>query len=487
MIKGQSKLKTQWDNAKTIYLWEWILFSILFVLLFISYNYWDLIITTRHSINFWTYLFKGDVLNFYQLNVNPPITNFNTSFAAYPFTMYLIFAIWDFPLWILEFVFKIDPFTSRIALLYAKSILIPFLIGSCIVLYKIAKQLKVENYQAKWCVFLYLSSIFVLSAIGLSGQYDIFSVLFSLLGLYYYLKQDNKKFILFFAIAISAKLFAVFLFVPLLLLRKKKIYQIFLYGIAGFSLYFLLTLLFRPFPQEYSQMTTRMISFLFKNNISVMSDGFLSLFVFSTLGLWIYCYIKDETNIDNWMVVYIALLSYAILFLFAYTHPYWIILIAPYISLVMVNNIEFFKVNILLETVCSAALLLHYILYQWWCYTTEFCNYSVLSKLFGIIRNPYYVNYSLRDIVHRILKDDKLFAIILQSCTTVFVVGMVSFLIFNFGLIKDKGNVKSFSDELKLEGNTQIRTMVWIRFAINLFIVSIPILIYLFIRITGRV
>lgn len=47
-----------------------------------------------------------------------------------------------------------------------------------------------------------------------------------LLGIYYYLKSDNTKFILFFSIAITFKYFALLIFIPLLLLREKKIEKV---------------------------------------------------------------------------------------------------------------------------------------------------------------------------------------------------------------------------------------------------------------------
>ena len=80
--------------------------------------------------------------------------------------------------------------------------------------------------NAKWAAYLFLSSAVVFVEIGLVGQLDVLAFPFLLLGIYYYQRKNYKKFILFFSIAISFKLFPLFIFIPLVLLYEKNVLKI---------------------------------------------------------------------------------------------------------------------------------------------------------------------------------------------------------------------------------------------------------------------
>lgn len=55
-------------------------------------------------------------------------------------------------------------------------------------------------------------------------------------GLYFYLKDEKKKFITFFAIAVVCRMFALWVYIPLVLLKEKRIRKILLYGVGLISL-----------------------------------------------------------------------------------------------------------------------------------------------------------------------------------------------------------------------------------------------------------
>ena len=66
------------------------------------------------------------------------------------------------------------------------------------------------------------TSAFVYVAIGINGQTDVIGVVFVLLGFYLYISDDTQKgfykFLAAFMIAAPFKMFAIFIFVALLLL-----------------------------------------------------------------------------------------------------------------------------------------------------------------------------------------------------------------------------------------------------------------------------
>ena len=55
-------------KEKTFFSVLWTITIVLMVLLLFSHTYNDIVITTRHGINFWSILKNGDFFQFYQVN-----------------------------------------------------------------------------------------------------------------------------------------------------------------------------------------------------------------------------------------------------------------------------------------------------------------------------------------------------------------------------------------------------------------------------------
>ena len=87
----------------------------------------------------------------------------------------------------------------------------------------IGEILNISKERCKWMLILFCSTILVALPVFHIAQTDILYTYFSLLGIRAYLKNDNKRFIVFFAMSISCKLIAVLVFIPLILLREKRI------------------------------------------------------------------------------------------------------------------------------------------------------------------------------------------------------------------------------------------------------------------------
>ena len=117
-----------------------------------SYCYGDIIITAGHGIGVWESLFNGSITNYYYDMKGT---------AIYSFPLYIVFALWDLLLYIIKCFCRVELLDSRVLLAYAKSILIPFLIGLAFIIYKIYKNIEIYNLKFKWCVFYFLSSSFV--------------------------------------------------------------------------------------------------------------------------------------------------------------------------------------------------------------------------------------------------------------------------------------------------------------------------------------
>ncbi|OJU18416.1 MAG: hypothetical protein BGN88_04745 [Clostridiales bacterium 43-6] len=463
-LKFESFLKA-YRNSLEPYKAEWIILFSMIGIMFFSHLYWDIVITTRHGINVWTSLFEGHLNNFYFDNTQPQITNYATSCAIYPFPVYIAFAIWNFPLWVMEHVFHKDPFTSTVALMYAKCILLPFLLGSAYLVKKICIQLSISVHHAKWCAFYFLSSNLVFFAVVVTGQYDIFSVFFILLGFYYYVKNDVQKFLLFFAIAFSFKLFAVFIFIPLLLLKEKRIFRILLYCIASLSIYCISSMIF-PMPAGSSAIAINMIGRLFSQ---VLPLTFIStpIFVIATVCLWLFCYIKNPDEDNNRMALYVSFLAMAILFVCCYTNLYWIILLSPFVCMLCFTNQKYLKINMLIETLLCGTVIFSLDIAGSPVFSLYTTNNTFLSKIFGNIPYDKYDKY-FGSILKDIIKNETVLSYLAPSCTAAFVAGLVVFSILNF-------RKEQSEQEVAVD-----RNLILSRLLINAFICGLPLILFLY-------
>ncbi|WP_251492995.1 hypothetical protein [Otoolea muris] len=82
---------------------------------------------------------------------------------------------------------------------------------------------------------MFLSSAALFVIVFVVSQVDGFALFLLLLGFYFYLKGNGKAFLLCYMIAMPSKMFAVFLFLPLVLLKEKRIPCIFAALALSFS------------------------------------------------------------------------------------------------------------------------------------------------------------------------------------------------------------------------------------------------------------
>ena len=264
--------------------------------------------------------------------------------------------------------------------------LLLFLCGSALVIRKICEQLDIEGKRIKWIVFLYLSSGFVMSSLFVMTQYDIIMIFFLLIGIYMYLKDNMKYFTLFFSLAISFKLFAFMFFIPLLLLKNKKILSLILYFLASISV----TLLFK-IPFLFDNGIKGSLSGLIKHMLTsnVFSVGLSGIYLYPTalLSLCIFCYIKKiESSEENCKYsIYIPFLSFSLLFIFTPAYPYWFILLSPFFPIILFQNKKYFQVNLLLDIALSGSMIILQQIHYSWCYGLDVIKPMLLPKIFGAV------------------------------------------------------------------------------------------------------
>lgn len=201
---------------KPLQVYDWVIFTALAAICFFTLQQGDILHTGGSSI---AYL-NGHILDFY--DYNKPYMRVNNYLPS----TYILFAIWNIPIRLFNLVTVPTQQVSTKILMWYK--LFPSLVYlfCAFLIYQISMEIGFDQKKAKLCAYAFLTTPIGFFSQFIFGQYDILTVCFVLLGLYYYFKNDTVKFVLFFGFAITFKYFALFVFIPLLLLREKKIWRI---------------------------------------------------------------------------------------------------------------------------------------------------------------------------------------------------------------------------------------------------------------------
>ena len=390
------KLKNSWEKA------FFILFNAITILIFLSYLYDDFYITQRHGVEFWNAcFFHGGPLKFYSYVAENTI-----SLAMYDFTIYLIFAVWNIPCWIYELITGADSQNVVILMIYAKSLILVSYYLSIYFLKKlyddIVRITGEQSFLTDYDVLAYYASSVLLTIYSVyTGNYDIFSLAIIIAGIDALINDKIGKFILLFAIATSLKYFAIWIFVPLILIKEKRIHRIVLSLVACYSISFVENIVFgkNAVFAEYGDMgfsaAERLKQILGAGEISIFENGIFSLSFLLYSLLCIYCYLISPSGkklIDN--ILYVSLLAWAIFFFIVFFNCYWIILMVPFLALITVRNKENLYINVILEFIFSLTMLGNCMIRQAWVvggingFSTHLALESFLAKALNLFIPP---------------------------------------------------------------------------------------------------
>lgn len=306
---------------------DYILWGILAVACFFVFNQGDILITAAGSFGY----LNGHILDFYNYNADTIGT------AAYLPSTYIVYAIWNIPIRLFSIVTE-PTFDVPIYVMFWYKLLpvaVYFLSGYLI--FKICKLNQLDDKKSKIAMFIFLSCPMAFYSQFMFGQYDIFTVFFMLLGYYYYLKNDNKKFVLYFGLAVTFKYFALLFFVPLLLLKQKNIFKIIVNLIGVLMFAALETLIYIPTSGFSSGVLSfGAVSYIFK---AAIDTGFykISLVVFVWVLICLYAYLKETEEIYAYSLYCLNFVVFAA-FGLAFWHPQWLLLAIPFMTLGTVIN-----------------------------------------------------------------------------------------------------------------------------------------------------
>lgn len=364
-------LRLAWKEDK-IKVVMWGMMALLLLFCFVSMYYSDIWNTYHDSLKFMEAFMTGHLFEYYEINV-----------SLYFIPVYIIFGIWLFPIWFMSHFFHID-INSVGCLIWSKGIILVFAVGCVWMMYCILKKVKSDNLE--YAVFLFASSLLFIFPSMVAVQYDVIELFFLLCAIFYYIKDEKLswKSLLFFSVAISVKLFALFVFLLLVLTVEKRVLYIVRNMLIGVS-FTVITM--APFWNKgyWSGTGGLNISFAY-TLLSVTFPGGLAPVSIFWLGYFMLCAVayfskKREIEENLKFVIWLSAVFFLLLFGFADCHPYWFVLYLPFLIMVVVQYKENLKMNILIETVLEiTVILMHGIRYNWVYFSKASFKYLIFNN-----------------------------------------------------------------------------------------------------------
>lgn len=467
MIEQCKKLKNKIllkDKDRSI-LVEFSVWLIMFLFVFLSYCYRDTISMIQYERNFAELLFKGNIFDFYE-HTYQLATEKGYHVATYDFLVYIVMGLWGVPLYLLEQITGWNSMQETILLIYGKSILLVALAISSLYIYRIVFFITGNMKNSIRSIYIFVTSILVFEAIGYMGQSDILGISLILIGLEAYLKKENIRFLISFAIAVTFKQYALFVFIPLLVLINKNILKIILYTLVVLAPTILTNTFFDQTTQSMKEkegFAYKMFGKLVEQKISL---GFseISILILLLGVFYVLIFLKKVDSNEEFIkyAVFIPLTSMLLLFISFQGSPYWYLYISPFFAIVSMVNIERIRENLLFETVAMAALFGHHLVRFTWCFDIDNTKNMILGMIYANNRTITIARgvEKATDIAPLLMNEIEM---ILQSIFVVLVIGIIYL------------NLPSKMGRVSIETERQIRMYTIMRFFVNVVVAYIPI------------
>lgn len=317
---------------------DYALFAVAAFACFFLFNHPDIEETARHAYILIKSTFDGQFLNFFENTFTRVYGYQYTNAAHYNIIMYILYALWELPLYLIEKLAGVA-FSDTALALWCKCIGTGFYLGSAVFTGRLAKRLGAEESATKFAPLMFLLNPVSFFTVLVMGQYDSLCVFFMLLALVFYFDENYTAFSLVLGVAMVFKTFPLFLLVPLVLLVEKRPLHIVKYLVLSFWLYIPTTLLFAGRTGDAAFFNSLMAERLFEQTLP-MGTGAPSIFgvimALVCVGAFIYKP-RDEKALQK-AALYIGLLVFTSLFAFIYWHPQWLILLVPFAVLTTLTS-----------------------------------------------------------------------------------------------------------------------------------------------------
>ncbi len=435
---------------------EWILAGGVLLAAFLIFYYTDFSDSLDNGIMLTEAVLDGHFREYYHYAAQnrAPQTVYS---ANYNIFLYGVFALWNLPTAILHRLNGFDYMTSAWALLWCKLMILVTVLAIAVIIRKIMQLYTEDREVIRQMQILFLLNACVIIPTMVAVQYDVLSVLAMLLGIYRYLKRDERGFILCFMIAMPLKTFAVFIFLPLLLLREKRIPMIFLKTAAVFAIQILCAI---PFYRDawyeacMGSQNRDAVNLLLGAGIS--AAGFtLNLFIVSFVVLLVACYMirmeEGEIRIPLWCSLY----AMASIILFMDIRSYWVVMIVPFAVLCCTFNAKRLRENLLLLIIGTSCYGIYSLMHHW--------IYSIQDLVRKLALSGIMQSVPLEDLKYKNIQGFFQYYDLQRygdALRTVFVISVLLLLVLNFPYRK-------FTEKWKQESYKTEHWLIWLQGAIS--------------------
>ena len=386
-----SRLGSWWSSTEGPGLVDWALLGVILLGAYAFFLYGDVRATFEHSFNFLDSVLQGRVGDFYQIAIEHTSTGHP---AVYDIPLYLLFGLWNLPTYIIYRITGFHYLLSTPAQLWLKTLMVLAALIAAKVLVDIARDLGVSRQRSKWVAFFFLSSMTLFVPVFVIVQYDIIMIVFILLGLRAYLCGRLGRFLLWFAIANTFKLFAIFIFVPLLLLREKRLRVVALQLGVGLLGLVACRAIYHgnvAYKASTSGFMSSMLQRLTAVGIPWMGST-IPVFVVFMVGIVVFAYLRrpQGTKALAADAVYICMAIYLVFATVVPLNPYWAVMVSPFAVLIIFLNPRHVLLNTLLETGVGTALFLLYAFNGYSMYNRSIFDQLLLPHLIAPVAQPRY-------------------------------------------------------------------------------------------------
>ena len=329
----------------------------------VSVYYDDANSIIRQGMNVWEALFSGHFLHYFSLCGESVKQGLMVHQANYGLVMNLILAVWNLPLWIAEKIAGgniLEHFAARV---WGKSEML-LCAWICVGLLKrIAGKLGFDEKRKQLLGFLFLSSAWLVLGALLVAQIDIICMVFILLAFEALLDENIRKFLIFFTLSVLTKEFAVFVFLPIILLKEKNLIKAGAMMVLPFAVSFVMNLPFKWADPAGALLkkprTWVMIDQLTRMRITLFGEIRIPAFFIALAAVVVVSYmtvVPDKKDLPKWMT-YMGLIGMLPVFVCAYSYPYWGVLLLPFVLLLMLWEKDKLFLKLFLETAAILALM----------------------------------------------------------------------------------------------------------------------------------
>ncbi len=437
---------------------EWAVAIAIAVIMLLSFSYIDLKSLTVWSTNILDCIAEGDITQYYSYTA---LNKYNVNHQYVSGTLYslMLWAIWNIPIWVIQFFGEKSIVNNAILLIWSKLFLVCILGITLYITYKICCALFKDKKMSKWITFLSATFLYTYIGVFYASQNDILICMFATLGIYYLIKEKNIGFYIFSAIAISVKYFYLIPYIPLILLTEKKIWKIIVKLGVGISPIIIFKVLFGGFPMyavsEVSNNSDKILKGFFGSGIKVSNGVSLSFFVLAFVTICFMAYMtKPKTKqIKNNYVFYFAVAPIITMLMFStYYEFYRPILLMPFLMILYGFKPQLFRINVILDTVMSGASLISLSLTSKYIFNSKFSmNGTLISELLNSQEMKF---VSLKGSLNSILGENA--TIVASLVTTVLFAALAIILVINYpGL--------NINKEEKNKIQNPERWIIWLR------------------------